>query len=129
MIRIISDFNHLVKDTDDFVVSKVSAYVSAYARILRAYEKKENLAVYVQLPAVEHWFKQMAERYAEGSFVFERIDARIRLHQLWGIKIPGTVDPAEIIEAGLLDLEISPNPSDRFEDFLLETFYDALYAC
>jgi len=128
MIRLISDFNHLVNNTDELVVSNVADYVSVYVRILQAYEKKENLAVYVQLPAVEHWFKQMAERYTEGTFVFERIDARIRLQQLWGIQIPETVEPEEIVEAGLLDLEITPNPNDRFEDFLLETFYDPLYA-
>ena len=128
MIRIISDFNHLVKEADEFVVSNVADYVYAYARILDAFEKKDDFAVYVQLPAVEHWFKQMAERYAEGSFAFERIDARIRLQQIWGISIPETVDPTEIVEAGLLYLEITPNPGDRFEDFLLETFYDPLYA-
>lgn len=128
MIRIVSDLDHLVKDTDELVASNVSDYVSVYERILQAFDKKQNLAVYVQLSAVEHWFKQMAERYPEGSFVFERIDARTRLQQLWGIAIPETIVPAEIIEAGLLDLETTPNPGDRFEDFLLEAFYDPLYA-
>lgn len=128
MIRIISDFNQLVNAVDEIVVSNVADYVNAYARILEAFEKKEDVAIYVQLPAVDHWFKQMAERYEQGSFAFERIDARIRLQQLWGIVIPETVDPAEIIEAGLLDLEVTPHPNIQFEDFLLETFYDPLYA-
>lgn len=128
MIRIISDFNHLVNHTDELVVSNVSDYVGVYERILQAFDKKQDLTIYVQLSAVEYWFKQMAERYPEGSFEFERIDARIRLQQIWGIQIPEIVEPEEIVEAGLLELEITPNPNDRFEDFLLETFYDPLYA-
>lgn len=128
MIHIVLDFNLMVNAPGEIVVSSVADYVYAYARILEALEKKEDLAIYIQLPAIEHWFKQMAERYEQGSFVFERIDARIRLQQLWGIQIPETVEPEEIVEAGLLDFEIMPNPSDRFEDFLLETYYDPLYA-
>lgn len=128
MIRFISDLNHLVKDSDELVISSMSDYVTAYESVLQSFDKKQDITVYVQLSTVEYWFNQMAERYPEGIIVFEHIDARIRLQQLWGIQIPETVEPAEIIEASLLELELTPSPGDRFEDFLLETFYDPLYA-
>jgi len=128
MIHIVSDFNRLIKENNELVISVVADYVHAYARILEAYENKEELAVYVQLKPIEHWFRQMAGRYPEGSFAFERIDARIRLQQLWDIHIPEAIDPAEIVEAGLLDLDLTPNPGERFEDYLMEIFYDPIYA-
>jgi len=127
MIRIVADFDHLVKETDGVIISKIADYVPAYARVLEASVNKEDLTVYIQLPAVEHWFRQMSERYQDGSFVFERIDARKRLEQLWGIPVPETVAPSDIVEAGLLDLEIEPNLGDQFDDVLLEVFYDPVY--
>ena len=98
MIRIISDFSSLVKENGEIIVANVTDYINAYLRILDAFEKKADLSVYVQLPAVEYWFTQMAERYSGSIFSFEHIDARIYLQQLWGIQIPDTIVPEEIVK-------------------------------
>jgi len=93
MIHIISDFNKLIKDSNEFVVSKIDDYVHTYSQILKAFENKQDILIYVQLKPVMHWFKQMAERYPESTFTFEQIDACIRLQQLWNIEIPASISP------------------------------------
>jgi len=127
MIHIISDFNKLVKDSNEFVVSKIGDYIPSYAEILNRFENKQDIIIYVQLRPVMYWFEQMAERYPEGTFTFENIDARTRLQQLWNIEIPASVSPQEIVQSDLLDLELFPDAGDRFEDYILEIFYDPIY--
>lgn len=127
MITIFSDFNHLVKDKDTFIAQDVKDYVVAYNEILRVLDQKKDKTIYIRVPVVVNWFKRMAERYPQGSIIFEEIDARKYLQNLWGIQIPEDVSPDQLLSAGLLEIADIPNPGENFDDFILRVFYDQIY--
>jgi len=65
----------------------------------------------------------MAARYPQGAFVFDTVDARGVLAQRWELEIPASVTNEEIIQVGLLSLDIHPQPGFTFEDTLLSYYY------
>ena len=65
----------------------------------------------------------MANRYPQGIFVFETIDARGALANQWGCEIPITVTNDDITQMGLLKLGLQGQPGFSFEDTLLAYFY------
>ena len=128
MIKIILDLNKLVSNPDGLLIDGVAVYVPAYSGILTAFETKSDLTVYVQNPAVTVWFERMSKRYPEGSFTFESWDAYQFLEQRWEISISEHYEPGEIMDAGLLEIDIAPPPGSNFEDVVLGYFYGPIFA-
>jgi hypothetical protein len=69
------------------------------------------------------WLKNMASRFPQGIFVFETIDARDALSQRWDIAIPAYTTNEEILQTGLLESDLRPQPGFSFEDILLSHYY------
>ena len=69
----------------------------------------------------------MASRYPQETFVFETLDARGVLSQRWGIELPPSVTNEDILQAGILSLDIQPQPGFTFEDTLLAHFYAPIF--
>jgi len=68
----------------------------------------------------------MASRYQQNSFVFETIDARGALTQVWGVDIPEYITNEDIVQTGLLSSDLRPQPGFSFEDTLLSHYYAPL---
>ncbi|NMC13242.1 MAG: DUF3783 domain-containing protein, partial [Chloroflexi bacterium] len=65
----------------------------------------------------------MASRYQQNSFVFETLDARGALTQVWGVDIPIYITNEDIVQTGLLSSDLRPQPGYGFEDTLLVNYY------
>ncbi|GAP21872.1 hypothetical protein [Leptolinea tardivitalis] len=123
MIKVHLDQNQLFQHRNTTIVSNFSGYVSTYAIILRIIEDKGDSTIVVSNIAIFQWLKNMANRYPDGTFVFETIDARGTLAQRWALDIPTGVTNDDIQGAGLLSLDLHPQPGFSFEDVLLAHFY------
>ena len=73
------------------------------------------------------WFTQMSIRYPKGCLMIECIDARRRLEELWDLSIPKEVSSEDIVDAGLLHLDLLPPKGAHFDNVLLEYFYHSLF--
>ena len=123
MIRIIYDPEHLSLLSEEHRLSNLSEYVRAYSSILVAYENHKDIKLVVHLQAIFQWFKNSSSRFPSGTFILETIDAQEALAQRWGIDIPSSVTNEDILQAGILKLDVQPQPGFGFEDTLLANFY------
>ena len=128
MIEIIADTDRLVDSrSGEWVVSQIAEYTKAYQRLLEAAYTRDDTRLYVQHSTIVRWFENMAPRYPQGTFRFGAIDAKGWLAELWDVSIPEDITPQEIQAAGLLELEIEPQPGLSFEEILLAYFYDPIF--
>jgi hypothetical protein len=123
MIHILSDFNQLISPTNQITLKMVSDYPGAYKHIITMIQNNQDQVVIVQRPTLLQWLKNMSLRYPQGTFAFETIDARGALAQRWGIDISASVTNEEIIQSGLLTLDLQPQPGFGLEDTLLAHYY------
>ena len=123
MIQIIYDSEHLSSHTEEPKISKISEYVDAYSNILASFHNHQNIRYVIYIQPVFQWFKNMASRYQQNSFVFETIDARGALTQVWGVDIPEYITNEDIVQTGLLSSDLRPQPGFSFEDTLLSHYY------
>ncbi|MCX6054118.1 MAG: PglZ domain-containing protein [Chloroflexi bacterium] len=122
MIKIIFDPIDLTHHPEN-KARQISEYPLVIRGILSNPSEGENQVIYLIQPAMLQWFKNMASRYPQGTFVFETIDARGALAQRLGLVIPFSVTNEDIQQAGLLTLDFQPQPGFGFEDTLLAHFY------
>jgi hypothetical protein len=128
MIHIKYDTLGLVTTQPSNVVADIKGYPIAYDAILSAIYSSQDLEFYIYSSPILQWFKNMSLRYPQGTFVFETIDARQALAQKWMLSLPTDLRNEEIIESGLLQLELQPQPGQNFEDILLVHFFNPLLA-
>lgn len=123
MISIIFHTLESYKIDADFVISTVSEYPSGYKLIKKSIQAQENLKLCVNSAIVMQWIKNMASRYPQDTFVFETLDARKALADMWQLALPEELTNEEIIHKGLLDLDVQTQPGQSFADILLSHFY------
>lgn len=126
MIRIIYDPEHISLLPGEQTLSNLSEYAKAYSSILGAYENHKDVQLIVHLQAVFQWLKNSSSRFPSETFIVETINAQVVLTQCWGIDIPSSVTNEDILQAGLLSLDIQPQPGFTFEDILLAHFYSPI---
>ncbi len=126
MIKIIYDPQNLISDREDRVW-EISAYPKLVRSCLASLSEGKNQTIILAHPALLQWFKNMSARYPQGTFVFETLDARTALAQRWGMAIPDSVANEDILQAGLLALDLQPQPGFSFEDTLLAHFYAPIF--
>ena len=127
MIKIIADPNNLGFGIPAERMVSIGEYPQRVKDIQHAYGNHQEYALVITQPVVIQWFKNMSARYPQGAFVFETLDARAALAQRWGMAIPVSVSNEEIIQAGLLALDLQPKPGFSFEDTLLAHFYAPIF--
>lgn len=127
MIKIIFDPQGLTSAGDDRV-REISAYPQLVKSCLASLSEGKNQTLILAHPALLQWFKNMSARYPQGTFVFETLDARTALAQRWGMAIPDSVANEDILQAGLLALDLQPQPGFSFEDTLLAHFYAPIFS-
>ena len=127
MIKIISDLDNLGSGLTGNHIYSISEYPALVDSILRAYHHSDDLTAVIHIPIVIQWLTAMAQRYPQGIFSFETMDARMTLEGNWGLSIPDDVRNEDILENGLLDLDIHPLPGQTFDDLLLAHFYSPLF--
>lgn len=123
MIRIQYDTNQLISSSNKVVIELVNAYPDIYAKVLSAIQNNHDYIFCIRHSAAFQWFRNMATRYPQGTFVFETIDAYGALALRWGMEIPSTVTNEDILQAGLLSIDLQPQPGFTFEDTILAQFY------
>jgi len=123
MITIVEYLVSTVSLVSNINASTIKEYPLVYSNLLETISKNKKITVIVNNPVLLQWLKNMASRYPQGTFVFETVDARGVLAQRWGVEIPDSVTNEEIIHAGLLSLDLRPQPGFTFEDTLLAHYY------
>lgn len=126
MIKIIYDPQGLTSAGEDRV-REISAYPRLVKSCLTSLSEGKDQTIILVQPVLLQWFKNMSARYPQGTFVFETLDARLALAQKWGMEIPASVTNEDILQAGLLELDLQPQPGFTFEDTLLAHFYAPIF--
>ncbi|MEW6180946.1 MAG: hypothetical protein AB1522_13585 [Chloroflexota bacterium] len=127
MIKIIYDPQGLTSAGEDRV-REISAYPRLVKSCLTSLSEGKDQTIILVQPVLLQWFKNMSARYPQGTFVFETLDARLALAQKWGMEIPASVTNEDILQAGLLELDLQPQPGFSFEDTLLAHFYAPIFS-
>jgi hypothetical protein len=126
MIKILYDPQDLTSAQEN-KVRQISEYPPVVKSCLANLSEGKNQTIILVQPVLLQWFKNMASRYPQGTFVFETLDARAALAQRWGMEIPTHVTNEDILQAGLLALDVQPQPGFTFEDTLLAHFYAPIF--
>lgn len=123
MIKIVQDPNNLGVGVGLDRMNSIAEFPQRAKDIQQALESHQEYALVVSQPVVIQWLKNMAARYPQGTFLFDTVDALGVLSRRWELDIPASVTNEEIIQAGLLSLELHPQPGFSFEDTLLANYY------
>lgn len=123
MIEIIIDPHQYLDEKNGQVLEDISEYPAILHRVQQVILDQEDLRILVRPRIVVEWFKNMAKRHPQGTFIFEEMDTRRALQERWRMAIPERVSNTEIKELGLLDLLIKSQPGQSFDDILLSHFY------
>jgi len=122
---IIVDVNHLLNDQKaTVVVEKVSDYPYAYFALKEAIHRGSTVSVHVRNPTVATWLAQCATSYGDTYITLRAYRLRDALKERWQIAIPPDVSDRDILQSGLLDVQVVPKEGQDFWDILLENFYD-----
>src|SRR5260370_17103607 len=114
MIRIIFDPTDLSANKNKSI-RNISEYPLSIKDSINSLSEGRDLTIFIMQPVILQWFKNMATRYPQGTFVFETIDARGVLAERWGIDIPATITNDDILQLTLLSLYIPPLPRFIFD--------------
>lgn len=128
MIRVILDTHGFLSVHSEYIIDDVHSYVSVYAGILNAIDKQSTAYILVKYQIAFTWLKNMSLRYPQGTFVFETLDARQALAEKWGVSLPNDLKNEEVTENGLLELDLTPQPGQGFEEILLAHFFSPYLA-
>ncbi len=126
MIKIVFDPLGLaaIKNT---IIRDISEYPSRVEDCLNSIAEGKDLILNIVEPIMLEWFKNMASRYPQGTFTFETTDARGALAQRWGTTIPTRITNEEIMQSGVLSLDLTPQPGFSFEDIILAHYYAPIF--
>src|SRR5260370_14615196 len=122
MIRIIFDPTDLSANKNKSI-RNISEYPLSIKDSIYSLSEGRDLTIFIIQPVMLQWFKNMATRYPQGTFVFETIGARGALAQRWGIDIPATITNEDILQSGLLSRDLQPQQGFSFVDTLLAHYY------
>lgn len=128
MITIISDFDNLSTSVQGTHISHFKEYPTLVSQILTALQQNRDVTIIVHSRSIHNWLSSMSQRYPQGTFVFETLNAQMILEEKWGIKMPDDVRNEDILNIGLLSLDLHTLPGQTFEDLLLSHFYGPLFA-
>jgi len=122
---IIIDVNHLLDDQKATVVAeKVFDYPYAYLALKEAIHSSSAVSIHVRNYTVATWLTQCARSYGDTHIMLRTYTPRDALKERWQIAIPPDVSDRDILQSGLLDVQVVPKEGQDFWDILLENFYD-----
>jgi hypothetical protein len=118
------DVNRLLDDQNaTMVVEKVSDYPYAYLALKEAIHGGSAVFVHVRNHTVATWLSQCAASYGDTYITLRTYAARDALKDRWQIAIPPDVFDQDILQSGLLDVQVILKEGQEFWDILLENFY------
>jgi hypothetical protein len=123
MIKIIKDTQNLMLGSEFIEIATISKYPDLYKTILDAVSKNQNLRIVVKSEVVYQWLKKNSSHYPQNTFHFETFDPKKALAEKWQVRLPEDLSNQEIIDYGLLELEINPQPGQRFEEIIMAHFF------
>lgn len=105
---IIIDVNHLLDDQKaTVVVEKVPDYSYAYLALKEAIHGGSAVLIHVRNRTVATWLGQCAASYGDTYITLRTYTARDALKDRWQIAIPLDVSDQDILQSGLLDVQVS----------------------
>lgn len=107
----------------DLVIKDQDGYISGYHRVVQAIHAGREMRVLVKDRTVGRWLELLARRYGPEDITLEELTLRKQLHKQIGLEIPENVTDQQILDSGLLDLNIPASPNTTFEDHILEVFF------
>ena len=124
-VTIIIDIDHLLDDQKaTLVAEKVSDYPFAYLALREAIHSASTMSVQVRNRTLATWLARCAASYGETHITLLTYTPRDALKDRWQIDIPPDVSDQNILQSGLLDIQIVPKEGQDFWDILLEYFYN-----
>ena len=110
------------------VVEKVADYPDAYLTLREAIRNGKSVTLHVRQPTVAVWFQRCAYNYGDQYIALYVYTPRAALQERWNMKIPSEVSDQDILQSGLLTLQIAVRAGQDFWDILLEHFYGSNFA-
>lgn len=106
----------------DCVLHSPDEYLEGYRRIVENIYAGKDFRVVITNHLLARWLKILAQRYGPDRVTFREITIRSLLEDRIGIAIPPEIKDADILESGLLDLNIPASGQASFGDYLLDVF-------
>ena len=110
------------------VVEKVADYPDAYLALREAIHNGSCVTLHVRHPTVAIWLQRCAGNYGDQYIALRVYTPRAALQERWNMKIPSEVSDQDILQSGLLTLQIAVRAGQDFWDILLEHFYGSNFA-
>ena len=127
IVSIINDSFEIGTKEDALVVHRVSDYVDTYLQIVNSIHNKVTLNVLVRDPTCFKWLSRLKDQYGNQCIEIQENSPREAIKRQWHLEhLPDDVTDRAILEANLLELEISPKEEENFENIILENFYSSL---
>jgi hypothetical protein len=105
------------------LVESIAGYVPACVALREALHGGQPVVVCVRERTVEAWLHRWAMVYGEGKIRRQMYRPRDVLRDRWGIDVPAAVEDRDILDAGLLDSDVTPREGQAFWDVLLEYYF------
>src|SRR5258708_36777660 len=127
-VTIIIDIDHLLDDQKATKVAEnVSDYPFVYLVLREAIHSGNIMSIHVRNRAVATCLVRCAASYGDTHITFRNYTPRDALKDRWQIAIPPDVSDQDILQSGLLDVQVVPKEGQDFWDILLENFYDDVF--
>ena len=121
---ILIDVDRLLDDQKAIkVVEKVADYPDAYLALREAIHSGYSVTLHVRHPTVATWLKRCADNYGDQYIALRVYTPRAALQKQWGMEVPLGVSDQDILQSGLLALNITDRTGQDFWDIVLEQFY------
>lgn len=119
----------LLPRSDAQLVESVADYVPTCLALRQTlHTSSGHLEVFVHDVTAGAWLRALADAYGPDHIVVSEHTAQQALADRWNVVIPATVSRQDIVQAGLLDIQVTPRAGQTFEDVLLEYFYGDFFA-
>lgn len=127
MIKIIIDINNYYKDTEnELILQNFKDYVNNYKIIINSIETHSSQNVIVKNNVIAQWMKRIKSWYNEKPIKLEKVTPKQYLKDKLGVEIPDYITEQDVLESGIIELDLSSFHEDSFEAIILSKFFSQL---
>lgn len=109
--------------SSDLVIASQDDYLLGYQRIVEAIHAKRDLQVLVRDKLVGKWLTVLARRYGPNHVQLSELTLHKQLQKQIGVEIPAHITDQQLLDSGLLELNIPAAPGTAFNTYILDVFF------
>lgn len=107
----------------DITITDNIDYISTYARIVESIHEKKDLCVNViDTLSSARWLETLAQKYGTNLVTFKTVTLKKKLEERIGITIDPNIRDADLLDSGLMDVNIPVSGRVDFSSYLLAVF-------